>query len=568
MGRDMPGISTTRSLALLASGLGSLACGPLLDPLASSCRGSAVDISELQGTGNVSPRLGELATVEGIVTLLTVEGQPSGFFLQSPRPDSEPLSSEGLFVQATEEQLRTLAGGQAVRVRGRVAELGGVTALSELELVEPCSKTRLTPARVELGDGELVERWESMSIRSTETWTLLDTAELERTGRVLVSPHGRSYAAGHPLGQTARPRWALSGLAGSIGAWLSAGTVSEHLRLGARAQGLSALVVAGAPPLLLAAEPNAFHAEPAPAPPVRPAHALRVAALNLDNYFSELGSRGADSELELERQRAKLASVLLQLDADILALSELGNSPASSMAAHGASASLTELLDDIAAAAPDELEYRVSASVASPEGTLRSAIAYRGRQLRATGDAWFASDPAFRRAPLLQRFESAGGSFTLVVVHLKSKVCSGAAELVGPEGCGAEQRLEEARALLRVLSALPAAQAEETLVLGDFNSDVLEAPLRELRAGGLLDLFVGLAAAERYSYVFEGEAVQLDHALAGATLAARLRGAHIWHINADEPALLGYELSHPNRAYTPDPRRSSDHDPIVVDLAP
>jgi predicted extracellular nuclease len=293
-----------------------------------------------------------------------------------------------------------------------------------------------------------------------------------------------------------------------------------------------------------------------------------VAALNLDNYFSELGSRGADSELELERQRAKLASVLQQLDADILALSELGNSTAGNTAARGAPASLTELLDDIAAATPDELAYRVSTSIASPEGTLRSAIAYRGRQLRAAGDSWFASDPAFRRAPLLQRFESAGGSFTLAVVHLKSKVCSGAVELVGPEGCGAEQRLEEARALLRELSALPAAQAEETLVIGDFNSDVLEAPLLELKAGGLLDLFVGLSPAERYSYVFEGEAAQLDHALAGSTLAARLRGAHIWHINADEPALLGYELSHPNRAYTADPRRSSDHDPIVVDLAP
>jgi predicted extracellular nuclease len=81
-------------------------------------------------------------------------------------------------------------------------------------------------------------------------------------------------------------------------------------------------------------------------------------------------------------------------------------------------------------------------------------------------------------------------------------------------------------------------------------------------------LFASVPAEERYSYVFEGKAAQLDHALAGPTLAARLRGAYLWHINADEPALLGYELSHPTRAYAPDARRSSDHDPIVVDLAP
>jgi predicted extracellular nuclease len=563
-----------RSLALLAGGQlrafvllagGLLRCGPLQEPLAGSCGGLAVEIGQLQGTGSVSPRQDERATVEGVVTLVTPEAEPPGFYLQSTHA-GDLGGSDGLFAQASKDALWSLHPGQLARVRGRVTELDGTTALSELELIEPCGVEKLEPLAVALGDADQAERWESMLVESEETWTLIDSSQLESADRVLVSAHGRSYGAGHPLGPP-RPRWALSGLGAELGGWLRAGLVSEHLRLGARVHGLSALVQAGSPPLLVATVPLAFDAPRTPAPAQRPPATVRVVALNLDNYFSQPGSRGARSATELERQRAKLVTLLQQLDADILALSELGNAEFVD-GTGGAGASLAELLDALDAAAPGEPAYRVSESAASPGGVLRAAIAYRTRLLQPAGQAWFAADAAFRRAPLLQRFESASGAFTLAVVHLKSKVCSGAAEIVGPEGCGAEQRLSEARALLRVLSALPADEAERALVIGDFNADVLEAPLLELRSGGLVDLLSGLPPSERYTYVFEGSASQLDHALAGTALAARLRGAHIWHINADEPALLGYELAHAARAYSRDARRSSDHDPIVVDLAP
>jgi predicted extracellular nuclease len=43
----------------------------------------------------------------------------------------------------------------------------------------------------------------------------------------------------------------------------------------------------------------------------------------------------------------------------------------------------------------------------------------------------------------------------------------------------------------------------------------------------------------------------------------------VWHINADEPPVLGYErafksAAQRDRLYAPDPFRSSDHDPVVV----
>src|SRR5688572_17143376 len=234
-------------LALLAGAL--LRCGPLLDPLAVSCGGAALEIGELQGPGNDSPHQRERATVEGIVTRVTPEAEPPGFFLQSARPDGDPLSSEALFVHATEDAL-ALRPGQRVRVRGRVVELDGTTALSELELSEPCGTAQLAPTPAVLGDADDAERWESMLVASAETWTLIDTTQLESADRVLVSAHGRPYGAGHPLGQLPAPHWALAGLGAALGGWLQAGTVSEHLRLGARLRGLSALVRAGSPPLL------------------------------------------------------------------------------------------------------------------------------------------------------------------------------------------------------------------------------------------------------------------------------------------------------------------------------
>ena len=53
------------------------------------------------------------------------------------------------------------------------------------------------------------------------------------------------------------------------------------------------------------------------------------------------------------------------------------------------------------------------------------------------------------------------------------------------------------------------------------------------------------------------------------SLAAQITGVTTWHINADEPSVLGYESAFKSAAqrtalYAPDPFRSSDHDPLIV----
>ncbi|OZA40786.1 MAG: hypothetical protein B7X81_14840, partial [Hydrogenophilales bacterium 17-61-76] len=81
--------------------------------------------------------------------------------------------------------------------------------------------------------------------------------------------------------------------------------------------------------------------------------------------------------------------------------------------------------------------------------------------------------------------------------------------------------------------------------------------------------------AAGYSYVFDGEAGTLDHALASASLNSQIVGTRHWHINADEPAIIDYntEFKQPACAtcgpdyYSATAYRSSDHDPVVVGLS-
>jgi predicted extracellular nuclease len=72
--------------------------------------------------------------------------------------------------------------------------------------------------------------------------------------------------------------------------------------------------------------------------------------------------------------------------------------------------------------------------------------------------------------------------------------------------------------------------------------------------------------------VYNGEAGYLDHALASLPLASHVKAVHEWHINADEPLALQYTLAYKSAEqqktyYAPDAYRSSDHDPVLIDIA-
>ncbi len=109
---------------------------------------------------------------------------------------------------------------------------------------------------------------------------------------------------------------------------------------------------------------------------------------------------------------------------------------------------------------------------------------------------------------------------------------------------------------------------KDVLIVGDLNSYGDEDPIDVLKAAGYVDLVdTRLPEKDQYTYVFQGQAGYLDHALATPALAGRVTGVDIWHINADEARFLDYNTEfNPPGFYRPDAYRSSDHDPVLVGL--
>ncbi|NWF81588.1 MAG: ExeM/NucH family extracellular endonuclease [Chloroflexi bacterium] len=353
-------------------------------------------------------------------------------------------------------------------------------------------------------------------------------------------------------------------------------------------------------------------ANPRPAPPVV-SGSLRVAAANVLNYFltidstasSTVGScgpsrtadcRGPDSAAESLRQREKLTQALLALNADVVGLVELENTPAVTPT--------LQIVRDLNAAGP--ASYSVIDSGLIGSDAIRVGMLYQPARVTPVGDFAVLDasvDPEFdssrNRPALAQSFrENASGElFTVVVVHLKSKGDSGlggAGGVCSVQGPGANpncdqndgqgywnaSRTRAAAALARWLASDPTGVgAPDYLIVGDLNAYRNEDPIRALEAAGFVDLVDRLRGPDAYSYVFDGQPGYLDYALASPSLATRVTGVSEWHINADEPVLFDYNdsLQDPGEAsferksnalplYAADAFRVSDHDPLLVGL--
>ena len=210
-----------------------------------------------------------------------------------------------------------------------------------------------------------------------------------------------------------------------------------------------------------------------------------------------------------------------------------------------------------------------------------------------------ADDPRFidtkSRPALAQTFEeiATGARFTVVVNHLKSKgsdcldVDLDPGPAVDPDNdtgdgqgnCNGTRTLA-AQALVDWVATDPTGSGDpDFLIMGDLNSYAMEDPIDAIKAGaddeaGTGDDWTNLIALHQgtyaYSYVFDGQNGYLDHALANASIAGQVAGAADWHINADEPSVLDYDVSFKpeaqDRLYEADRYRTSDHDPVVVGL--
>jgi hypothetical protein len=414
-----------------------------------------------------------------------------------------------------------------------------------------------------------------MLVTFPQQLTVTETFGLGRFGELLLSSGGRLFNPTNGQGATpeenARRRILLDdGSSRQNPApipFLSSSGPDGTRRVGDTVRGLTGVLTYGFSEYRVfpTVEPAFVNANPRTAAPEPIAGRLKVASFNVLNYFTTLGARGANSALEFARQKAKVVAALKALDADIVGLIEVEN--------NGMTA-LQDLVDALNAAYGAPVYAAVPPPLAGTgSDAIQVAFIYKPLSVSLAGPSLSFPDPVFDRYPVAQTFhqERGGGEegsdFTVVINHFKSKgSCPSSGDVDRGQGCWNLKRTEQARLLLQFIGELQGRSNDaDVLVMGDLNAYGEEDPVRTLVAGGLEHLSLRIPAARRYSYVFEGQSGELDHALATPSLAEQVRGITIWHINADEPPVLDYntEFKTDDR-YAPTPYRSSDHDPLLI----
>ncbi len=565
---------------------------------AADCGTDSTPIAQIQGNGDVSPLVGETVTVEGIMTLdARSDGGFQGFYLQQAdhQTDKNPRSSEALFIYTPE------TGGQpghSIRVTGLVKEYHGLTELVRITVLKDCGAAPLPaaiPVQLPWPEGAHPEHLENMRISISQPLTVIDHYNLGRYGELTLAPSlqfiaTQTIAPGPGAVALARTQQATRiTLDDGLGKrhpepvpYPAPGLALDHtVRAGDRVRRLQGVLDYrfGSWRLQPLSTPEFQAVNPRPEPPRRPeGSSLRIATMNLENYFNGDGDgggfptvRGAGSQAALKRQTARLVATLTSLNADIIAVMEIendGSGPESAVAR-------------LAAAMGENWHFSVSGQ--HHHDVIRSAFLFDSRKVEVNSAPKNIATGPFKnagRAPLVQTFRvpHSARRIRVVATHFKSKSCRGAKGLNrdqnDEQGCFGATRTRAAEAVIDWLAKTPPEANNPldsdsgidvgTLITGDLNSYAMEPPLTRFRDAGFVDLIRHFQGLESYSYRYRGGAGTLDYMLADATLTPYVINAASWAVNADEPPALGYQ---DQSTLASVPWRSSDHDPIVLDLA-
>lgn len=305
---------------------------------------------------------------------------------------------------------------------------------------------------------------------------------------------------------------------------------------------------------------------------------------SLGASVSASNCRGANNLTEFNRQRDKIVRAMAAINADVVGLMEIQNN------GNTAVQNLVDALNAHMGTGTYAAVSLPSSLTGGGSGTgtdaIRVAMIYKPARLATVGQSVSDTNAIHNRPPLAQTFSAANGEkFTVLVNHFKSKgSCPAPGDADYPsnydsgdgQGCWNGRRQQQASQLHDFITAIQNTQQDaDTLVIGDLNAYGKEDPILTLtNSHGLTDLLETYVGTSDYSYVFDGEAGYLDHALATPSLVSQVTGAVHWHINADEPTIIDYNLEFKQPAcatcgpdyYSQSPYRSSDHDPVVIGL--
>jgi hypothetical protein len=590
-------------------------------PPPEACGDPFTPIYNVQGNGLVSPLVGTEVAVEGVVVgdfqnnAELDNGDLNGFHIQDPGGDGNSQTSDGIFIYAPGGM--DVIRGDHVRVRGTVSEFNGMTEITagQIWLCSEGYEVAATPISLPVTSLDDFEPYEGMFVTFPQPLVISEYFNFDRFGEILLTSerHLTPTAEFEPGADAvaAAQAFLLDRITLDDGRTIqnpdpaihpngSVFDLSNLFRGGDLVMNVTGVLdysfgLYRVQPVMGA---DFINTNPRPLEPDPVGGNLKVASFNVLNYFTTIDTtawicgpqanqecRGADTVLEFERQRAKIIAALSVIDADVVGLIEIENHPGDIPVAD-----LVAGLNDVMGAGT----YDYIATGAIGSDAIRQALIYKPATVTPVGayaildssvDSRFLDE--YNRPVLAQTFmdNSTGGIFTVAVNHLKSKGsdCNAVSDPDLGDGAGNCNltRKAAAEALVDWLASDPTGSGDgDYLIIGDLNSYDKEDPIDAILNGAddfpgtgddFIDLIHWFLGEDAYSYVFDGQIGYLDHALANANLFGEIAGATIWHINADEPDLIDYDMNFKLPAqdalYAPDPFRSSDHDPVIAGLA-
>jgi predicted extracellular nuclease len=559
-------------------------------PVEADCEAPVVTIGSVQGSAAASPVVGSTVEIEGVVVGDFQTGGFEGYYLQDAG-DADAATSDGVFVFAPGGADAAL--GDEVHVVGTVSEFFGMTEVTATAAAVCASGVALPEATiVNLPAGpDVYEPLEGMRVTLPQQLTILEFFEFGRFGTITLGTDRQMqptavFEPGSPEAialaeANARNSITLDDGRGqenpdpAIHPNGDVFTLENTFRGGDRVTNATGVLDYRFDTWAVQPTEDAdYEAVNLRADNQVPevGGTTEVASFNVLNYFTTLGSRGANDQAEFDRQEAKIVAALAEIDADVVGLIEIENN------GDVAVGTLVEALNEVVGAGTYDF---ISTGVLGTD-VITTALIYKPAEVAPAGDFAVlteAVDPRFNtdhnRPALAQTFTDlqTDGEVTVVVNHLKSKgsACPGDPDTGDGQGNCNITRTVAAEALADWLASDPTGQgAGNELVMGDLNSYDKEDPIAALLGAGYTDLLLEHQGENAYSYVFDGQLGYLDYALAGSGLVDNVTGAGAWHINSDEPSLIDYDMTFKKPAqdalFAADQWRSSDHDPVIVGL--
>ncbi|MGW5602823.1 endonuclease/exonuclease/phosphatase family protein [Streptomyces rochei] len=606
----------SKSSARLAALTVAAVCSASTIVLTSPAQADSVRVHDIQGSTRLSPYAGRQVTdVAGIVTGVRGYGSSRGFWIQDPRPDADPATSEGVFV-FTGSTPKGVAVGDAVTVSGTVSEYvpGGTSSGNQslTEITRPTftvvSSGNEVPAATTIsarsvprayapeGDAEADGSVNGLPLRPSEY--ALDFYESLEGMNVRVTD-ARVVGASDPyteLWVTVKPWENANRRGGTVyGSYDSQNTGRLQIQsLGKPADFPDANVgdtLAGttAGPLdynqyggytMVASEIGTLESGGLERESTRRQsdRELAVATYNVENLDPSDDTFAAHAEAIVRN----LASP------DIVSLEEIqDDNGTTDDGTVTAGATVGKLIDAIVAAGGPRYDWRGIDPVdgqdgGQPGGNIRQAFLFDPERVsftdRGAGDATTATqvtkvrgkaalthspgrvapaDAAWEdsRKPLAGEFVFRGRTVVVIANHFNSKGGDQGltAQYQPPSRSSETQRHAQARVLNTFVKDILATQKNADVVaLGDINDFEFSTTTRILEDDGALWSAVkSLPRSERYSYVYQGNSQVLDQILVSPSI--RWGGR------------LSYDSVHVNAEFHD---QISDHDPQVLRFRP